>query len=378
MRKEDVASYIVYIVMVVIAIVIGFTVLKDLVSDLGSNVPTGSALLFSICMVLSAIIFNALIIELGHLIGAKIGGYRVTFFSVLWFTIFEKQGKKHFGFKNYDGLTGEVKIVPKKDKANPKAFVWFPILLYIVELIAVIIIFSSVTKMGDKSGDLQWLVVTSFIFACVGGLIVLYDYVPFRLDSMTDGYRLTLLSKKVNIEAFNKKLEIENAEMQGLEIPEIPVYEDITDYTASINLLKVYRLLDEEKYQEAEELLNLIIKDPKLINAETNNICVSLLVYIHLMSEEIIEATHYYANIPSTVRKYISSEISMDAIKSYMLVSGIIEESASEVKYAISKEPKALKYTPNGRIQIEMRLFERALNRIKELKPDLLKENKED
>ena len=41
------------------------------------------------------------------------------------------------------------------------------------------------------------------IFGTLACMFILYDYFPARLDSLTDGHRITLLSKRINVEAYN-------------------------------------------------------------------------------------------------------------------------------------------------------------------------------
>lgn len=375
MRKEDTISFIVYFIMIVFAIVIGFTVLMPLMNDLAAKslIPFNNAFLFAIIVVVLAIIFNAILFELGHLLGAKIGGYNIILFDILGLAFYRKKGKMKFGIKNFDGLTGETKIVPKSDKANPKPYLWFPILFFAIEVLAVVLTCLFVSEMKQEAQkNVLWLLSSSTIFAAVGSMIIIYDYIPARLDSITDGYRLTLLNKPINKLAFNKMLQIEYLEFDGQEIKDIPVFDEITDFTASINMMKVYEYLGKDEYSFAIDLLNKIIADPKIINAETYNSAVAQIISIRLLTEEPKEVEKYYNTIESYTRKSLSTQYTMEAVRAYLLISALIDNSANETKFAMERMNKAYKRTSDGRKAIEKQLYEKSLNRIKEINPSMI------
>ena len=43
----------------------------------------------------------------------------------------------------------------------------------------------------------------------VAGICLLYNIIPFKLDSLNDGYRLVMVSNPKNKEAFNELLRVE-------------------------------------------------------------------------------------------------------------------------------------------------------------------------
>ena len=54
--------------------------------------------------------------------------------------------------------------------------------------------------------------------AMIGLMIMIYNILPFRLDTMTDGYRSTLVSNPKNRVAFNELLRAQKAMENGEEI----------------------------------------------------------------------------------------------------------------------------------------------------------------
>ena len=88
MRKEDLISDIIYLLMAGIVLLVGFLVIQPAINDglLGSN--TGENILFILVALVIGIIINVILMELGHLIGALIGGYKVLSFNILGFHLF--------------------------------------------------------------------------------------------------------------------------------------------------------------------------------------------------------------------------------------------------------------------------------------------------
>ncbi|NLB49099.1 MAG: hypothetical protein GX813_04620, partial [Erysipelotrichia bacterium] len=75
MKKEDVGGLIVYMVIIVLAIVFGLTVLQQHVGE--SSLVGLPYVLYIVGSVVLGVLFNAILFELAHYVGAKIGGYDV-------------------------------------------------------------------------------------------------------------------------------------------------------------------------------------------------------------------------------------------------------------------------------------------------------------
>lgn len=376
MKKEDITSLIVYAVMIIIAVVLGFTVLRDLVSQLDpNNVPFKNTFIFAALVVILGIVLNAIFIELGHLIGAKIGGYSVISFNVLWFCFYKKQGKWRFGFKSFDGLTGETKIRPNKEKTSPKPYVWGPIAFYFVELVIVAIISILLTgKTSTDTYDLGWLLVSAFIFAAVGGLVILYDYVPFKLDAMNDGYRLMLTQRPINKKAYDIMLNLQAEQFDGNSVSLPEPFEEITDYTAQINLMIVYDYLSKGEAEKANKLIDLMLDNKKQVNEDTLLSLEGLKLYLtcKVLSPEELEK--HYSSLDETYRKHISACKSAEAALAYLYIATYIEKSRFEIVYATQKFNKSLKRLSETRKEIISKLFDESVEEIKAKHPDYFKE----
>lgn len=375
MKKEDIASLIIYLIMIAAAIIVGLTVLQNVIENYPTNFNSFALVILTI---IAGLFINVLMLEVCHTIGGLLGGYKVVSFNVLGFCFEKRQGKWKFGFREFDGLTGETKLVPKKEKLDLKPYIWIPLFGYAIEIATAIVLFKAVQN-GDISSDANWLAVSSVLLIIVSSLIALYNLTPVKLDSMTDGYRLFLLSNKVNAEAYNELMRIDDLEREGKEIDNIKIFEEITEFTANLNLISVYQHLKNHKYDESEELIDMILADTKKIDPLTRNRLIAQKLFIEVMNKGKDDAKKVYNELANDeIRRFIANDISMESIRSYVLISAFVEESRGEFQIAISKVEKARKRTLPSRLVVENQLYDEALNKVYEAYPEWKKENSAD
>lgn len=376
MKKEDVSGIIVYLLIVGIALVFCFTVLSNHQNQSGMY---GFGYWgYIVGAVLSGILFNAILFELAHMAGAKVGRYEIISVCILGLTFYKLDGKRRVKFANFDGLTGETKILPRTDvekMPNPRPYLLFGSLFFLVEAIGCVVAFTLFnTDNAATRTDAQVVLsnVGHFLLtmAVVGGVILLYNIIPLRLDSITDGYRLTMVTNPKNKEAFNELLRVEYEISQGNSDVEIKTFENITNFTADLNLNKVYALLDKREFEEAEKLLDIILTGKNELSHRTYLRAVAQKIFIHLLNKTPEEAREYYDNaVDLRVVREISQDDSMPSIRTYILVCGLIDRSRSEAALAIDKVSKAYKRTPKNRRPTEARLYNEAIDRVIEFNP---------
>lgn len=373
MRKEEVASLVVYVLMIGLAIAIGLTSVSNAIRYCG----TGSInqYLFVFLVIFIALIFNIVMLEVLHILGGLVGGYGISSVNILGFC-FEKRGKKRvFKFKDFDGLTGETKLYPKKDRPSLKPCIWFPLFGYVAELAGCLVLHSHM--MSNTSLPESWLGTAAILFVVISSMLALYNLVPIKLDSMTDGYRMVLISKPANVEAYNDLMNAEQLERDGQPIPELKVFEDITEFTAGINLFGVYKHLEENNLAEAEKILDITLQKHEKLEPSTYYRLIAQKLYIVILTKDVEEARKVYDEIADdAVRRYIANDATMESIRAYILISGILEKSQGEVKYAMQKKNKAMKRVMKQRAEIEEKLYGVALNTVYEAHPKW-KEEKE-
>ena len=368
MRKEDVSGIIVYLLILAVAIVFGLTVLREYSNQWDS---VFLYILFIFSAIVSGVIFNAVMFEMAHVLGARAGRYEVLSVNILGLLWFKDGEKTKFKFSSYDGLTGETKILPKKDakkEPNPSPYLLFGTLFYLVELIIAVVLFTLFKN--DPKEVLNRITYFIVIMAVIGGMVLVYNILPFKLDSMTDGYRMRMTTNKANKEAFNELLRVEYAISQGQTDVEIATFTNITNYTAELNLNKVYVLLDKKEFLEAEKLIDIILDGKATISEKVYIRARAQKIYINIVTKSLEEAKEYYEKeIPMSERRDLSNDMSMVSIRTYLLMSGLFDGSKSECSIAINNVRRCFNNTPKQRQKIEADLFNDALKKVDEVHP---------
>lgn len=363
MRKEDAYSLVVYAVMIIIALFVGLEVIAP--SFEITNIYGSAQYGFALGSIFAGFLLNVILLELGHVIGAKLGGYDILSVNILGLCIYKHEGKWRFGIRGFDGLTGETKITPNREKATPYPNLWFGLVLFIIEFVVGMIAYAFIPE------DL-WIRYTIVIMLAIGGMLMLYNVVPLKLDTMNDGYRLALISKGINVVAYNELMRIERIYSEGKKPEDIKTFDEITTLTAQVNLYRVYELLAEDRLDEAEVILDNIISQPEKLNDVTNGRVFSQKIYIRLLNSTKEEGVEFFTkSLNARQKKFLTSDLSMESLRAYLLVAGTVEDSQSECIYVLERKNGALKRSVEpGRKEVEERLFNRALEKVKQTHPD--------
>ena len=133
---------------------------------------------------------------------------------------------------------------------------------------------------------------------------------------------------------------------------------------------KVYILLDQKEYQQADELLDLVLENKNNVSYRVYLRALAMKVFIKFVSQNREEATKYVEeNFNLELRKEIFDDSSLVSIRGYVLISGLVDNSKSECVLALNKVYKAYKRTPKNRKESELQLFNQALDLIVEAHP---------
>lgn len=371
MKKEDASGLIVFALLIAAALVFGLTVLRTYAMQ--SGLETYQFVLLILGALLAGLVFNAILCEVAHIIGAKAGRYDIISVNIFYFCFYRELGKWKFKFSGFDGLTGETKIFPKenaKKEPNPKPYLLFGTLFLGIVILAFITLFTILNGMYNPTDPLVRLGYFLLIMAVISIMILFYNILPIHLDSITDGYRLRTLSNPKNKEAFNELLRVEYLVAEGKTDVEIKTFTTITEYTASLNLNKVYLLLDKKEYKEAETILDIILAGKESLSNRTYIRTRAQKIYINLINKSIEEAQTYYdENVPVDERREISNDVSMASIRTYLLMSGLLDKSRSECIIALNNVAKAYRATPKMRKHVELVLFNEALEKVHNVHP---------
>ncbi|MBO4856073.1 MAG: hypothetical protein J5511_01695 [Bacilli bacterium] len=372
MRKEDVSGIIVYVLILAVAVVFGLTVLREhataVTEDMGG---TFVYIIYIFGAILAGVLFNSILFEMAHITGAKIGRYEIVSVNILGLLWYKEESKTKFKFSGYDGLTGETRILPKKDakkEPNPSPYLLFGTLFYMIELTAAIVVFTLFSQ--SEALALKNIAYFLLIMAVLGGMILLYNILPIKLDATTDGYRMRMTTNAANKIAFNELLRVEYAISQGEENVEIATFTEISNFTAELNLNKVYVLLDKKEFEEAEKLIDIIIEGKEKVSEKVFIRARCQKIYINIITKPLEEARKFYdEQVPMAERRDISNDRSMVGIRTYLLMSGLLDGSKSECLYAINNAGKCFNNTPKQRRKVEADLFNDAIDKIDQLHP---------
>lgn len=373
MKKNEAMGWIVYILMLGIAAVVGFVMLRPELGSNGSYLPMNS-ILYVIIAVVVGVLLSAILLEVGHIIGAKIGGYKITKVNILgiqWKR--EKDNRLHFSFSfSFDGLTGETAIAPKEGKkVNPRHVIYSPLVIFLLEIAAC----AACVVMGKaffKDNNALWesVYVAGLIVLTICVLVNLYNIFPAALDSKNDGYLMTILNNKTNVEAYNNLLLAQEKMALGEELPETPIYKEVTDFTNSLNQVSVYKALKERDFATALEINEYTISSKAKVSSKVYNNAIAQRLSIHLLNGDLEASREEYVSLPLEEKKFIANLSSAPAVRAYLLISGLIEESETEAKTALANADKAIKDSGEEKKDIELDLIKESLRKVVEKHPD--------
>ena len=367
MKKENLIGLLIYLIVFAAAIIYGFTVLRSHFDNSSFNDSVLYYAAYILITVLSGVLVTGILQEFGHFLGAKIGGYKILSWCLLYFTIFEENDKTKVKFKSYEGLTGETKIIPnyeKKEKPNPYPYLLYGTIFNLAWVAGCITVFSTYYKESGFNSDLAYFFLTCGIIALFSAL---YNIFPAKLDSVNDGYRL--LKVKKGVEAFNASLLAENNIVLD-NITHSDIVEESNKFIPEVALKNAYELMNDGQFNSADELLDQLLamenELSKKMVAEVN----SQKIFIQVMSKPIEEAKVFYEKeVPFSLRKELSNSSDLPSIRTYMLTSSLLEGSKSECLLALSKVLKAYKNTPSNKRELEASLYNKALDKIIESHP---------
>ena len=367
MKKEDITGLIMYLVILAVALVYGFVVLQPYFANSTFRLGIIYAL-YILGAIVIGVLSASLLFEVGHVLGAIAGKYQILSVCILHLLFTKEDGKAKVKFGPFDGLTGETKVLPKSEKSNPRPFLLLGTLFNSLWLVGCIIIFYfNKDFIKTTRSDMAYFFLS---IGVVVGICLFYNIVPFRLDSINDGYRLSMISNPKNKEAFNELLRVEYEISKGNKDVEIKTFTELTNFTAELNMNKVYVLLDNKKYQEADEMLDIVLNSKDSVSFKVYLRAISMKVFVHVVSSSLEDAKKYIEeNITLQQRRDISDDKSLISIRAYVLITGLVDNSKSECMLALNNVYHAYKLTPKNRRAAELTFFNQAIDIVHSLHP---------
>ena len=362
MRKEDIYSFIVYGLMIGLALFVGLEIISPAFQTLG--IVGSSQYGYALITIAFGFILNAFLLELGHLLGAFVGGYTIKSMTVLGLSIYKVNQQWKFGFKSFEGLTGETVVAPKNANSQPVLNLWGGLILYLIEVIVAFFIAYSVFSSE------QWGRYASIIVIAIGGMLMIYNFMPFKMETVTDGYRLATLPQGKGNEAFNELTRIEKAYANQQSPRPFKTFKELNSLSVQVLIHEIYDQLANQEYDGAKQNILRIKTAPKLGEALLVK-AFSIECFYEMMTRNKTQASEWFYQLNSKEKKFLSNNSHMMTISAYLIVAGTIEDSFSEAAFCYDRKASALKKTQDKHLrQLEEAFFEQALKRVLVNHPD--------
>jgi len=324
--------------------------------------------------VVVGVVLNAALIELGHILGCKAGHYGIVSVNILGLRFSKKEnGKTTLSFGEFDGFTGETKYVPQDvKKSNPRPVIYMPLLFLLIEVIGLSVLIALGRSFGKSvSTDWYWWgSVWGIVILALAAMIYLYDIFPAALDAKNDGYLLMILTNETNKEAYNQILIAEDRMAKGLPPAATPVYDSVTDFTARVNDVTLYQKLGSHDYDGALAILEKTIACKNKVSDNVYHEAISQKPALYIVTKPFEEAKKFYIALSLDNKKYIAGLSSASAVRSYVLISGLIEESLNETEVALNRADAALKKSGAEKKPTEEILLKEAVLKVLTAHPD--------
>ncbi|MGM9857853.1 MAG: hypothetical protein ACI311_01190 [Bacilli bacterium] len=362
MKKPKNFTYLLYIIILIGLFLVGREVIQN-----SRGLPYDNATIFCLVCFVISFVATGILYELGHLFGALICGYEIVSFNIFGLTFVNANHKISIRYESYNGFTGETKIAPKKDKANPTFFFLSGFLLVLIVNIALLLVALLGNELNENAPVFYY---GAILFVTLSVFISLYSIVPINVDNISDGMYLRYI-RKGKIEEFNNLCVLQKQIICGERLTNIDA---ITDFNAGVsmqNFLAFNSALYEENYQRAQEIIDLLYEHSEcVVPAEYNSIIPNkLLVLLKTSTKE--EFLNSYNTLPSSYRSYITKLESLECCRANLLISGIIFENEVAVNNCLRKYRTFLdKIKSSGIKEQEEKLANDYLKEIQEAHPD--------
>lgn len=368
MKKGEFATIILTMVYVAAIIVFILTVLSAHYEESGFTSVWMYILFCAVAFIVGWVTF-AVLVELGHIIGAKVGKYSILSICILHLHFSKQDGKLKFRFKNYDGITGETKILPKGKDSSPTCYLLLGNFLSAIVGIAFFVLFSIWNVKNALPEQLNrayfFLIAAVIMFG-----FLIYNALPIRFDTNTDGYGFKMVSNPRNKAAFNEMLRVQNEVDKGNKDVEIETFTDVTDFTAELNMSKVYVLLDNKNYEEADKILDIVLSNKDHVSYKVYLRSLAMKIYNKIVTSSKEDAVEYISkNVDINLRKEFAQDHSLMCIRTYILIEGLVDNSKYECLYALKYLSKAYKSVAKNRKASEAEMFNTAINMVHSIHP---------
>ena len=250
---------------------------------------------------LAAFFLQIIIHEAGHLVFGLLSGYSFSSFRIMSFMWVREDGKVKMKRLSLAGTGGQCLMSPPELKDGKIPVFWYNMggalmnLLTSSLFLALHFVFENINLL---SGFLMELAIVGFLTALMNGIPIHTELID------NDGYNALSLSKdKKAMRALWVQLKVNDWNTRGVrlkdmpaELFEIPAIEDMKNsMVGTIGVFAANRMMDEHRFEEAEELMQRILEADTGIAGVYRNLMMCDRIYIELTGEnrkEVIEAMY--------------------------------------------------------------------------------------
>lgn len=251
-----------------------------------------------IAMVYAAFIFHIIIHEGGHLVFGLLSGYRFSSFRIFSFMWVKEGERVKFKRHSIAGTGGQCLMSPPNIQNGEMPVVWYNLggsLMNIIFSTVFLICFFLLNSVSVLSGIL-------LLFALLGYSLAILNGVPMRMGVLdNDGYNAISLTKDAEArEAFWMQMKVVEETTKGVRLKDMPsewftVPKDEAMKNSMVAARGVFacnRLMDEERFAEADELMAHMLEIESGMVGLHRSILICDRIYVELIHQnrrEVVE-----------------------------------------------------------------------------------------
>ena len=251
-----------------------------------------------IAAVYAAFIFHIIIHEGGHLVFGLLSGYRFSSFRIFSFMWVKEGERVKFKRHSIAGTGGQCLMSPPDIQNGEMPVVWYNLggsLMNIIFSTIFLVCFFLLNSVSVLTGIL-------LLFALFGYSLAILNGVPMRMGALdNDGYNAISLTKNAEArEAFWMQMKVVEETTKGVRLRDMPsewftVPEDEAMKNSMVAARGVFacnRLMDEERFAEADELMAHLLEIESGMVGLHRSILICERIYVELIHQnrrEVVE-----------------------------------------------------------------------------------------
>lgn len=281
--------------------------------------------------VICSFLFGLVTYNLGKIVFGAIASYKIASIDVLGFKYIFKdkeknqKGKASFSLKRI--LELHMAMRPTKENANPTLMLLGGTISFLA--FAVIDIVLAMSLEGNIKTSL-------FYGAILGSLVMIYEILPVRLDCPNDMYLLIHTRKEEGRIAFNLNLlnAWYNLRNEDLVSHEFESYDDNRLKAATL-VTDLHNACYEKDFKKANELIEKIIFYKNYLDESSLCETQAERLYVYLSTGRTQESDKLVVKYSHDLRNTSNYTKSISALRTDVLIGGLLDNSLDETKDAI-------------------------------------------